>query len=104
MRIVFIINNIFEIDSSRGTKIFEEFLIKNISDPANLFDACFCLGTVIYKIGRNRNRKFASKLFPLETYAKNLYYNVFVYNPEALGLKNETCSVKVSSEEPSYKI
>lgn len=53
VRIIFIVNYIFEIDAGRLTKIFEKFLIKNVRDAADFFDSRLGFAVMIDEIRCN---------------------------------------------------
>ena len=61
MRLVFIIDDILQIDSRQRFEILKELLIVYISDAANLIDGRLFARFPITKIRRNRQRQFSAK-------------------------------------------
>lgn len=55
MRVIFVVHDILQVDSSLLVQFFEELLIKDKGDPADLFYACLCLGPFVYKVRRDRD-------------------------------------------------
>ncbi len=67
MRVILIINDIFEIYAGRLSKIFEKFLIKNISDAADFLHSGFRFRMVVNEIRGYGDGQFTSEFLSLET-------------------------------------
>lgn len=66
MSLVFVVHDIFQVNSRGLFQVLEKALVKNIRDTANLFDSRFRFRVAVYKVHCDGNGQFPSKFFPFE--------------------------------------
>lgn len=67
MRLVFVIDDILQIDPSDGIEFFEEFLVKNEGHTRNFFDTCLRFRFLVNQISRNGNGQSSAEFFAFES-------------------------------------
>lgn len=67
MGLIFVVNDVFQVDASDGVEFFKELLIEDESHTRNFFDTCLGFRFLVNQIGRNGNGQSSTEFFAFET-------------------------------------
>ena len=65
--LIFVVDDVLQVDAGGDVQIFKEFLIENESHSADLLDARLRLALTVHQIRRDGNRQSTPELFPLKS-------------------------------------
>ena len=67
MRIIFVVDDVLQINSGIPLQVLEELLVEDEGHPTDLLHHCLGLAVSVDEVGCDGNGKFATEFFAVET-------------------------------------
>lgn len=71
--LVLVVDDVLEVYARVCVEVLEELLVKDVCDPADLLHTALGLSVPVDKVGCDRDRELAAKLFPLEAWKEKIF-------------------------------